>query len=58
MAITNESLFVDEARRNAIAKALKKRVEMLKECARIPLTSGVDMSHEVHSDIAFSGKQE
>lgn len=58
MAITNESLFVDEARRNAIAKALKKRVEMLKECARIPLTSGVDMSYEVHSDIAFSGKQE
>lgn len=58
LAMTHESPFVDEVRRNAIAKALKKRVEMLKECARIPQAAGIDLRYEVRSDMAYSGKQE
>ena len=58
VAVTHDSLFVDEARRNTIANALKKRIEMLKEHARVPLTSGTDLAHEVHTDVAYSGKSE
>lgn len=54
--ITRQSLFVDEARRIAIVNALRKRIELLKEHARIPLTVGVDLKHEVSADIAYSGK--
>lgn len=56
IAITSESLFIDESRRNAIVNALKKRIEMLKEHARIPLTVGIDLKHEVRTDVAYSGK--
>ena len=55
-AVTRESLFIDEVRRNAIVNALKKRIEMLKEHARIPLTVGIDLNHEVQADVAYSGK--
>lgn len=58
LSITHESLFIDEARQRAIVRALRKRIEMLKNHACMPYAPGIDLNHDVHSDIAYSGKQE
>ena len=53
-------MFVDDARRTAIGAALRKRVQMLKEhtAAGKAFTQGADISGDVQTDVAYSGKTE
>ncbi|WP_246628294.1 hypothetical protein [Paenibacillus oenotherae] len=59
-AIFNGSLFVDEARCEAICRALQQRINMLAEIirARNPQSWVDDQSTDVHENIAYSGLQE
>ena len=57
-AIAHDSLFIDEARRTAICKALSKRLEMLKVHATSAHPSTINSYHDVLTDVAYSGKSE
>ena len=59
-SVTEGSMFVDDARRTAIGAALRKRVQMLKEhtAAGKAFTQGADISGDVQTDVAYSGKTE
>ena len=59
-SVTEGSLFVDDTRRTAIGAALRKRVQMLKEHAAAgkAFMQGADISGDVQTDVAYSGKTE
>lgn len=60
LAVTDGSIFIDEARRAAICSALHKRVEMLKSHAdsHVARSSQSCQTHDVQTDVAYSGKTE
>jgi hypothetical protein len=57
--IVKDSPFVDAARRDALCRALRRRVELLAEVMRARVTSAMaapDWSAEVETDVAYSGE--
>lgn len=58
MELTKGSLFLDEARRIAVARALRGRIEMLKESSRCGTYAAPGTGHDVTEDIRYSGQSE
>ena len=57
MELTKGSLFLDEARRVAVARALRGRIEMLKESSRCGTYAAPGTGHDVTEDIRYSGSR-
>ena len=58
MELTKGSLFLDEARRIAVARALRWRIETLKEISRCGVYAVPGTGHDVTEDIRYSGQSE
>ena len=58
MELTKGSLFLDEARRIAVARALRGRIETLKEISRCGVYVVPGTGHDVTEDIRYSGQRE
>lgn len=56
--ITNGSLFIDEARQEALCRALRQRIEMLDKFihSRAPQVWIDDRHHDVQENVAYSGQ--
>ena len=57
MELTKGSLFLDEARRVAVARALRGRIETLKEISRCGAHAVSGTDHDVTEDIRYSGSR-
>lgn len=58
MELTKGSLFLDEARRVAVARALRGRIETLQEISRSGVHAVPGTGHDVTEDIRYSGQKE
>ena len=58
MELTKGSLFLDEARRVAVARALRGRIETLQEISRSGVHAVPGPGHDVTEDIRYSGQKE
>ena len=58
MELTKGSLFLDEARRVAVARALRGRIETLQEISRSGVHAVPGTGYDVTEDIRYSGQKE
>ena len=56
MKLTNHSLFLDENRRVAVARALCGRIETLQEISSCGVHAVLGTGHDVTEDIRYSGQ--